>query len=128
MFNRPTARCARRWSTGVALAAALAAPPAAAAAPDPTTGWHGRAIERPEPARPVAEAAWPRGWSAGPVATGTGSLRPSRRVRAVQRELRARGYGVGRVDGRFGPRTRGAVTWFQIKHGLRPTGRVDAAT
>jgi DNA invertase Pin-like site-specific DNA recombinase len=46
----------------------------------------------------------------------------------VQRELRDRGYRVGGVDGRFGPRTRGAVTWFQIKHGLTPTGTVDAGT
>jgi peptidoglycan hydrolase-like protein with peptidoglycan-binding domain len=128
MFIRPTARCARSWSTGVAVAAALVAAPAATAAPDPATSWHGRAIERPEPARSVTQLAWPRGWSAGSVATGTGSLRASRRVRAVQRELRTRGYRVGRVDGRFGPRTRGAVTWFQIKHGLEPTGKVDAAT
>ena len=78
--------------------------------------------------RSVAQPAWPRGWSAGAVAGGTGTVRASRRVRAVQRELHARGYRVGREDGRFGPRTRGAVTWFQIKHGLEPTGRVDAAT
>ena len=123
MFNRPAAPRARRWFTGVALAATVVAAPTAAAAPDPATSWHGRAIERPEPARSVAQPGWPRGWSAGPVATGTGSIRASRRVRAVQRELHARGYRVGRVDGRFGPRTRGAVSWFQIKHGLEPTGR-----
>ena len=128
MFICPAAPRARRWFTGVALAATLVAAPPAAAAPDPATSWHGRAIERPEPVRSVAQPAWPRGWSAGAVAGGTGSIRASRRVRAVQRELRARGYRVGRVDGRFGPRTRGAVTWFQIKHGLEPTGRVDAAT
>ena len=128
MFNRPAAPGARRWFTGVALAATVVAAPTAAAAPDPATSWHGRAIERPEPARSVAQRGWPPGWSAGPVATGAGSVRASRRVRAVQRELRARGYRVGHLDGRFGPRTRGAVSWFQLKHGLQSTGRVDAAT
>ena len=128
MFNCPAAPRARRWFIGVALAASVVAAPTAAAAPDPATSWHGRAIERPEPARSVAQPGWPPGWSAGPVATGAGSVRASRRVRAVQRELHARGYRVGRVDGRFGPRTRGAVSWFQIKHGLERTGRVDAAT
>ena len=80
---------------------------------------------------PCARSPSPRGRADGPagaVAGGTGTVRASRRVRAVQRELHARGYRVGREDGRFGPRTRGAVTWFQIKHGLEPTGRVDAAT
>lgn len=129
MLDSPIAPRARKWTLGVALAGLLAAPPVAAAGtPDPATGWRGRAIERPEPSRPAAEPTWPRGWSAGPVAIGAGATRGSRRVRAVQRELRRRGYRVGRVDGRFGPRTRGAVTWFQIKHGLRPTGRVDAGT
>ena len=90
MFNRPAAPGARRWFTGVALAATVVAAPTAAAAPDPATSWHGRAIERPEPARSVAQRGWPPGWSAGPVATGAGSVRASRRVRAVQRELRAR--------------------------------------
>jgi DNA invertase Pin-like site-specific DNA recombinase len=37
-----------------------------------------------------------------------------------------RGYRPGPVDGRFGARTRAAVIWFQIKHGLPRTGRVDA--
>jgi hypothetical protein len=32
------------------------------------------------------------------------------------------------VDGRFGPRTRSALTWFQIKHGLPRTGTVDVHT
>lgn len=127
MFDRPTARRARTWLTAGAVTALTAAAPAAAA-PDPDSGWHGRAIERPQPARPAANTAWPPGWSAGSVALGAGAVSGSRRVRAVQRELRARGYGVGRVDGRFGARTRDAVTWFQVKHGLEPTGTVDAGT
>jgi peptidoglycan hydrolase-like protein with peptidoglycan-binding domain len=32
------------------------------------------------------------------------------------------------VDGRFGPRTRSALIWFQIKHGLPQTGTVDVHT
>src|SRR5690242_6040599 len=106
MFDRPAARRARTWLTAGAVAALTVTAPAAAA-PDPDTSWHGRAIERPEPARPAANPAWPSGWSAGPVGPGTGAVNGSRRVRVVQRELRARGYGVGRVDGRFGARTRG---------------------
>jgi DNA invertase Pin-like site-specific DNA recombinase len=47
-------------------------------------------------------------------------------VREVQRRLLRRGYRPGPVDGRFGPRTRAAVLWFQLKHGLPRTGRVDA--
>ena len=71
---------------------------------------------------------FPRGWSAGGVARGTGYANPngSRRVREVQRRLLRRGYRPGPVDGRFGPRTRAAVMWFQIKHGLARTGRIDA--
>ena len=71
---------------------------------------------------------FPRGWSAGGVARGTGYANPngSRRVREVQRRLLRRGYRAGPVDGRFGPRTRAAVMWFQMKHGLARTGRIDA--
>jgi hypothetical protein len=117
-----------------ALAAALClttAPAAFAAAPDPpaSAGWHGREIRDPLPT-PVLDAVarFPRGWSAGEVARGTGYANPdgSRRVREVQRRLIRRGYRPGPVDGRFGPRTRAAVMWFQVKHGLPRTGRVDA--
>jgi hypothetical protein len=38
------------------------------------------------------------------------------------------GYRSGPVDGLFGPRTRASVQWFQIKHGLRPTGVAGPAT
>ena len=47
-------------------------------------------------------------------------------MREVQRRLVRRGYRPGPVDGRFGARTRAAVIWFQTKHGLPRTGRVDA--
>ena len=49
-------------------------------------------------------------------------------VRALQRILRSLGYACGPVDGLFGSRTQASVEWFQIKHGLRPTGSADAET
>lgn len=52
----------------------------------------------------------------------------SQAVRDVQRRLIALGYRPGPVDGAFGPRTRSAVAWFQIKHRLAPTGAVDGRT
>jgi peptidoglycan hydrolase-like protein with peptidoglycan-binding domain len=122
-----------RWPL-VAIAAALAlvtAPAAFGATDDPpaSAGWHGREIRDPLP-RSVSEllARFPRGWSAGAAGRGTGyaSRNGSLRVREVQRRLWRRGYRPGPVDGRFGPRTRAAVIWFQTKHGLPRTGRVDA--
>ena len=106
--------------------------PAVAVADDPpaAAGWHGREIREPLPPRAAnATTRFPRGWSAGGVARGSGYARPngSRRVREVQRRLVRRGYRPGPVDGRFGPRTRAAVIWFQTKHGLARTGRIDAA-
>ena len=52
----------------------------------------------------------------------------SARVLDVQRMLRGLRYEVGPLDGRFGPQTQAAVQWFQVKHGVRPTGTVDRAT
>ena len=123
----------RRWPLA-ALTAALAlmtAPAAFGAGSDPlaAAGWHGREIRDPLPQRiRDAVARFPRGWSAGSVGRGSGYARPngSRRVREVQRRLVRRGYRPGAVDGRFGARTRAAVLWFQTKHGLPRTGRVDA--
>ena len=134
MHRRYFAPTARRWMSGpVATAAiAVAAPTAFGAGPDPAAGWHGREIRQPIAAAsvPSTRQGWPRGWSAGPVRLGAGYASPkgSRRVREVQRRLRSRGYGVGPVDGRFGPRTRAALTWFQIKHRLARTGAADLAT
>jgi hypothetical protein len=115
--------------TLLVLAALLTTPAAApATAPDApaAAGWHGRAIQDPDPHPPRVQAAWPAGWSAGPVGRGTGYHRPggSRRVRDVQRRLTRLGYRPGPIDGLFGPRTQAAVRWFQYKHGLRPSGRV----
>jgi len=95
-------------------------------------GWHGRAIQRPHGHTAVrtTSGAPPAGWSAGPVALGTGSTRAggSRRVREVQRRLRRLGYAAGPEDGIYGRRTRAAVTWFQRKHGLRPDGAASLTT
>ena len=122
----------RRWPLA-ALAVALAlmtAPTAFGASNDPprSAGWHGREIRDPLPQRIRDAAQFPRGWSAGSVGRGSGFASPdgSRRVREVQRRLVRRGYRPGPVDGRFGARTRAAVIWFQTKHGLPRTGRVDA--
>ncbi len=43
-------------------------------------------------------------------------------VRAVQRELGARGYDVGQVDGTLSDKTRAAISAFQSKEGLPVTG------
>ena len=124
----------RRWPLA-ALAAALAlitAPAAFGASSNPprSAGWHGREIRDPLPQRVRDAVRFPRGWSAGSVGRGSGfaSANGSRRVREVQRRLVRRGYRPGPVDGRFGARTRAAVLWFQTKHGLPRTGRVDAAS
>jgi peptidoglycan hydrolase-like protein with peptidoglycan-binding domain len=61
---------------------------------------------------------------------GTGYLAPhgSKRVRAIQRRLRSLGYATGPVDGRFGPRTQGAVRAFQGHHRLVADGEVGPRT
>jgi DNA invertase Pin-like site-specific DNA recombinase len=120
-----------RWITGslAAVMTVVTAPAAFGAGPTPSAGWHGREIRDPLPAASSLTArAWPRGWSAGAVQIGDGYARASKRVRDVQRRLRARGYRTGRIDGRFGPRTRAALKWFQVKHGLALTGAADIAT
>jgi hypothetical protein len=71
-----------------------------------------------------------RGATSKPLAFGMGYGRPdgSPRVREVQRLLLSIGYRPGPVDGLYGPLTRASVQWFQLKHSLRPSGAVDAAT
>jgi len=64
------------------------------------------------------------GRNAAPVSTdlppGSGESRLV--VRAVQRELAARGYDVGEVDGQLSGQTRTAISSFQKKEGLAVTG------
>jgi peptidoglycan hydrolase-like protein with peptidoglycan-binding domain len=62
-----------------------------------------------------------------PVSTDLPSLAPGTGesqlvVRAVQRELAARGYDVGQVDGNLSETTRAAISSFQAKEGLPVTG------
>jgi peptidoglycan hydrolase-like protein with peptidoglycan-binding domain/outer membrane biosynthesis protein TonB len=59
---------------------------------------------------------------------GYGSSTGSRRIRAMQRILRKRGYEVGPLDGVFGAQTLASVQQFQSDHGLRPNGIVGPAT
>ena len=115
------------------LAAVLTAPAQARTrTPDApaSASWHGRAIADPRPAPKSVRATLPPGWSAGAVRRGTGYVKPggSRRVRDVQRRLTKLGYRPGPVDGLFGPRTEAAARWFQYKHGLPSSGRVDGRT
>lgn len=55
-----------------------------------------------------------------PLATDAGESQLV--VRAVQRELSARGYDVGQVDGQLSGKTRAAISSFQTKEGLAVTG------
>jgi peptidoglycan hydrolase-like protein with peptidoglycan-binding domain len=51
------------------------------------------------------------------------------RVTAIAQEaLRAHGFDPGQIDGRWGPRTAGAVQQFRILNGLPPAQQLDAAT
>jgi Putative peptidoglycan binding domain len=138
-----TSKRSLRWTCALVVTAAVALIPGAAAssataqarsaaplleAPSPSAGWHGGPIRRPLPRREEARDSTPR---AGPeLAVGAGYERPdgSAAVRALQRVLLGLGYACGSADGLFGPRTQASVAWFQIKHGLRPTGVADAAT
>ena len=80
---------------------------------------------------PCARSPSPRGRADGPPARSPAAPARSARPAAsapCSASCTPAGIASAASDGRFGPRTRGAVTWFQIKHGLEPTGRVDAAT
>ncbi|MDQ6419194.1 spore cortex-lytic enzyme [Paenibacillus sp. LHD-117] len=49
-------------------------------------------------------------------------------VQELQGRLTALGYYNGKIDGVFGSKTKGAVTWFQWKFGLKSDGVVGAET
>ena len=110
------------------------APTVLAEAPPAQASWHGRLIVHPrEPSGPRATLPPIRsvdGWSAGPARSGLGFVHPggSERVREVQQLLVRIGYRPGRIDGRFGPRTRAAVMAFQYKHGFAQSGVVASRT
>jgi hypothetical protein len=97
-------------------------------APLSAAGWHGQPIRRPLPRREVARAAASSAGAALSLGSGYAGSDEAGAVRALQRVLLGLGYASGAADGRFGPRTQAAVAWFQIKHGLRPTGVADVPT
>jgi peptidoglycan hydrolase-like protein with peptidoglycan-binding domain len=110
-------------------AAGAAVRPGAPAWLDPASSWHGRAIRRINDKGDAARAAAAgRTVSILTAGTGIGTPAGSAAVRRVQRMLHDLGYGTGPVDGRFGPRTRSAVGWFQVKHGLEVDGAVGPVT
>jgi peptidoglycan hydrolase-like protein with peptidoglycan-binding domain len=78
-------------------------------------------LETPPLTQPPADLSMP------PVSTDLAPLAPDAGesqlvVRAVQRELSARGYDVGQVDGQLSGKTRAAISSFQAKEGLAVTG------
>jgi peptidoglycan hydrolase-like protein with peptidoglycan-binding domain len=131
-----------RWTCALVVTAAAAfilATPSSAhaqaqsrslqAKPLPAAGWHGAPIQRPLPARePVATATAMASERAMSLGDGFGRAAGSPEVRALQRILRSLGYACGPADGLFGTRTQASLQWFQIKHGLRPSGSADAET
>ena len=52
---------------------------------------------------------------------------PSDMVSEIQADLQQRGYNVGAVDGRLGPRTEAAIREYQQQHGLPVDGRPSAS-
>ena len=53
-------------------------------------------------------------------------LKPTRdRVSRIQKGLASIGYGHGKADGIYGPRTRTAIRAFQADQGVPPTGKVS---
>jgi peptidoglycan hydrolase-like protein with peptidoglycan-binding domain len=49
-------------------------------------------------------------------------------VRQLQQALNDNGFDAGEVDGVFGARTKAALSRFQSKAGLQPTGQMDQQT
>jgi peptidoglycan hydrolase-like protein with peptidoglycan-binding domain len=76
---------------------------------------------------PPGESEGPVPAAVTPVSTDVPPLPPESEesqlvVRAVQRELAARGYDVGAVDGNLSDKTRAAISAFQTSKGLAVTG------
>jgi peptidoglycan hydrolase-like protein with peptidoglycan-binding domain len=79
----------------------------------------------PPPPVPIAAPAPP---PAPPPPAMPAHLTPAQqRIAKIQMALNANGSQLD-VDGKLGPATRDALKTFQSAHGLKPTGRSDAAT
>jgi peptidoglycan hydrolase-like protein with peptidoglycan-binding domain len=104
------------------LAAARAAKPELQAAPDAE-------VEVPPPALPEATIAPPAASAVKlpPVSTDLPPLEvaagtPTLLVKAVQRELSARGFDIGEEDGKLSGKTRAAIATYERDHDLPETG------
>ena len=64
----------------------------------------------------------PAAYSSGTVTPGAASTVDYATVRKVQAELQRRGFDVGPVDGRLGPRTKAAIREYEQQNGLRVDG------
>lgn len=56
------------------------------------------------------------------------AARAGERARAAQAGLTEAGFQTGKVDGLYGPLTRGAILEFQQTNGMQPTGVLDPKT
>ena len=72
----------------------------------------------------LGKPVWRQGASANPPPPRTGGMATMdpATVRNVQAELQRRGYDVGPVDGRLGPRTEAAIRAFEQRNGLPVDG------
>ena len=124
LLKKPRTAAWRSLAISVLALAFPATAVAAGSAPTPsTTSASTRASGAP------ARAAHARlGRSVLALGSGYDSPDGSRLVQVLQRDLEARGYPPGHVDGLYGPRTRHAVVAFQAAHGLEVDGVVGPQT
>jgi peptidoglycan hydrolase-like protein with peptidoglycan-binding domain len=62
-----------------------------------------------------------------PVATESPEVSPGM-LKRVQTALQGEGLYTGSIDGRWGPKTQGALRGYQQSHGLSENGELDSAT
>lgn len=60
--------------------------------------------------------------------TDYNTLKGAELIRMVQLTLKDSGFDPGPIDGILGPKTHKAITRFQIKNKLEPTGEIDEQT
>jgi len=74
----------------------------------------------------AAPGGYPGGYPGAANPGTTGAVDPAT-VREVQAELQRRGYDVGPVDGRLGPRTKTAIREYEQRNGLPADGSPSAS-